>query len=181
MDRKINAFWAVISVLVVFAALVLCVYGSFSGVLYARPNGNPQNAVTGFFNALKAGDYETACAFVENYSSLGLENTPESEEGQIMFSALKRSYDYSLPESITLVGTKANQKVLVRYLDLNAVDAAARALPDLEYNTALRQVVSDPESCCTSDFFDLTVTYSGGKWLLTLDQNLLSALQGIRS
>ena len=50
MDRKINAFWAVISVLVVFAALVLCVYGSFSGVLYARPNGNPQNAVTGFFN-----------------------------------------------------------------------------------------------------------------------------------
>ena len=98
-----------------------------------------------------------------------------------MFSALKRSYDYSLSESVTLVGTKANQKVLLRYLDLNAVDTAAVALSDLEYNTALRQVLSDPESCCTSDFFDLTVIYSGGKWLLSLDQNLLSALQGIRS
>lgn len=181
MDRKISIFWALITVLVVLSAFVLCAYGSAFGVVYAKPNGNPQNAVTGFFNALKAGDYEAACSFVENYSSLGLENTPESEEGQLLFSALKRSYDYSLSESVTLVGTKANQKILLRYLDLHAVDAAAAALSDLEYNTALRQVLSDPENCCTSDFFDLTVIYSGGKWLLSLDQNLLSALQGIRS
>ena len=181
MDRKMNAFWAVITFLAVLAALVLCVYGSFSGVIYAHPNGNPQAPVTGFFNALKAGDYATACSFVENYSSLGLENTPESEEGQLLFSALKRSYDYSLPESVVLNGTKATQKVLFRFLDLNAVDAAALALPELEYTTALRQVLSDPEPCCTSEFFDLTVTFSNGKWLLTLDQPFLSALQGIRS
>lgn len=181
MDRKMNVFWALITLLVVLAALLLCVIGAVEGVIYARPNGNPQNAVTGFFNALKAGDYEAASGFVENYSSLGLENTPESEEGQILFSALKRSYDYSLSESISLDGTKASQKVLLRYLDLEAVDAAARQITDMEYNSALRRVLSDPDSCCTSEFFDVTVTYTGGKWLLTLDQPLLSALQGVHS
>ena len=181
MDRKMNVFWALVTLLVVLAALLLCIIGSAEGVIYARPNGNPQNAVTGFFNALKAGDYETASGFVENYSSLGLENTPESEEGQLLFSALKRSYDYSLSESISLAGTKASQKILLRYLDLEAVDAAARLITDMEYNTALRQVLSDSDSCCASEFFDVTVTYSGGKWLLTLDQPLLSALQGIHS
>ena len=114
MDRKMNVFWALVTLLVVLAALLLCIIGSAEGVIYARPNGNPQNAVTGFFNALKAGDYETASGFVENYSSLGLENMPESEEGQLLFSALKRSYDYSLSESISLAGTKASQKVLLR-------------------------------------------------------------------
>ena len=94
---------------------------------------------------------------------------------------MKRSYDYSLSESISLNGTKASQKVLLRYLDLEAVDAAARLMTDREYNTALRQVLSDPDSCCTSEFFDVTVTYSGGKWLLTLDPVLLSALQGVHS
>ena len=181
MDRKMNVFWALITLLVVLAALLLCVIGAVEGVIYARPNGNPQNAVTGFFNALKAGDYEAASGFVENYSSLGLENTPESEEGQILFSALKRSYDYSLSESISLDGTKASQKVLLRYLDLQALDEAALAMTELDYSSALQQVLANPDSCCTSDFYDVTVSYTDGKWLMVLDNDLLTALQGGRA
>ena len=180
MERKTNAFWAALTVLIVIFSLALCFIGMNRSVLFARPAGNPQMAVTGFFNALKAGSYEEACRYVDNYSSLGLENTPESEEGQLMFAALKRSYDYSLSESVALAGTKASQKVLVRYLDLNLVDQAARSLSGVEYNTALRQVLADPESCCTSDFFDIPVTYTDGKWLMTLSNDLLTALQGGR-
>ena len=180
MERKTNAFWAALTVLIVIFSLALCFIGINQGVLFARPAGNPQTAVTGFFNALKEGNYAEACRHVENYSSLGLENTPESEEGQLMFAALKRSYDYSLSESVALAGTKASQKVLVRYLDLNLVDQAARSLSGIEYNTALRQVLADPETCCTSDFYDIPVTYTDGKWLMTLSGDLLTALQGGR-
>ena len=93
MDKKTNAFWAAFTILIVLAALVLCFIGQNRGILFSRPSGNPQSAVTGFFNALKAGEYDTACSYLENYSSLGLERTPDTEEGQIMLSALKRSYD----------------------------------------------------------------------------------------
>lgn len=178
MDRKVNAFWAFLTILLVMSTLALCVFGTTNGVLFARPTGNPQDAVTGFFNALKAGDYASACRYVDGYSSLGLENTPESEEGQLLFSALKKSYDYSLSGSCALAGTNASQKVLVRYLELDAVDAAAQSMPELEYIIALRQILADPEPYCTSDFFDIPVTYSNGKWLMTLDSSLLSALQG---
>ncbi len=180
MERKTNPFWGSLTVLVILLALALCVYGMNRGVLLARPAGNPQSAVVGFFDALKAGNEEEACRYVENYSSLGLNNVPESEEGQIMFSFLKRSYDYSLSGSVSLWGTKASQKVLVKYLDLNLVDQAARNMPELDYNSALRLVLSDPESYCTSEFFDVPVSYSNGKWLMTLNGDLLAALQGGR-
>ena len=181
MNRKVNVFWAAVSVLLVLLALALCVFGMTRGILFARPVGNPQMAVTGFFNALKAESFENACQYVDNYSSLGLENVPESEEGQLMLNALKRSYDYSLSESISLAGTRASQKVLVRYLDLNQVDQAARAITGTEYVSALRQVLANAESYCTSDFFDVPVTYADGKWLMTLNSDLLTALQGGRS
>ena len=178
MERKVNVFWAFLTILLVLLSFVLCVYGASGGVLFARPSGNPQDAVTGFFNALEAGNYDLACSYVDGYSSLGLENTPESEEGQLLFSALKRSYDYSLSGSCALAGTAASQKVLVRYLDLAAVDAAAQAVAGEEYITALRQILADPDPYCTSDFYDIPVTYTNGTWTMTLGSDLLSALQG---
>lgn len=178
MDRKTNVFWATVAFLTVLAGIVLCYWGTNIGVLFARPSGNPQDAVIGFFDSIKAGNYQAACSFTDNYSSIGLENVPDSEEGQLMFSALKKSIDYSLSGNCALAGVQASQKVLVRYLDLAAVDEAARALTELEYITALRQVLSDCESLCTSEFYDITVTYSGGKWLMEMDSALLSALQG---
>ena len=181
MDRKTNAFWAALTILIVLAALVLCFIGQNRGILFSRPSGNPQSAVTGFFNALKAGEYDTACGYLENYSSLGLERTPDTEEGQIMLSALKRSYDYSLSGNLVLLGTKASQKVLLRYLDLQALDEAALALTELDYSSALQQVLANPDSCCTSDFYDVTITYTDGKWLMVLDNDLLTALQGGRA
>ncbi|MBQ8074773.1 MAG: hypothetical protein IJ237_02190 [Oscillospiraceae bacterium] len=180
MNRKTNAFWAALTILIVLAALVLCFMGQIRGILFARPSGNPQSAVTGFFDALKAGSYDTACSYLENYSSLGLDQMPASEEGQLMLSALKRSYDYSLSGNLVLLGTKASQKVLLRYLDLDALHEAAMARTDLDYSSALREILSNPDSCCTSDFYDVTINYTDGKWLMVLDNDLLTALQGGR-
>ena len=98
-----------------------------------------------------------------------------------MLSALKRSYDYSLSGNIFLLGTKASQKVLLRYLDLQALDEAALAMTDLDYSSALQQILSNPDSCCTSEFYDVTVSYTDGKWLMVLDNDLLTALQGGRA
>ena len=181
MDRKTSAFWATLTVLIVLTAVVLCFIGQIKGILFSRPSGNPQSAVTGFFNALQAGSYDTACSYLENYASLGLDRTPESEEGQLMLSALKRSYDYSLSGNLILLGTKASQKVLLRYLDLDALHETAMARTDVDYLSALREILSNPDSCCTSDFYDVTIQYTDGKWLMVLDTDLLTALQGGRA
>ena len=98
-----------------------------------------------------------------------------------MLSALKRSFDYSLSGNLVLLGTKASQKVLLRYLDLQALNEAALAMTDLDYSSALQQVLSNPDSCCTSDFYDVTINYTDGKWLMVLDNDLLTALQGGRA
>ena len=98
-----------------------------------------------------------------------------------MLSALKENYDYSLSGNPVLLGTKASQKVLLRYLDLQALDEAALAMMDLDYSSALRQILANPDSCCTSDFYDITVSYTDGKWLMVLDSDLLTALQGGRA
>ena len=43
MDRKTNAFWAALTILIVLAALVLCFIGQNRGILFSHPSGNPQS------------------------------------------------------------------------------------------------------------------------------------------
>lgn len=178
--RKTSPFWLTICILTVAAAIVLCCIGASGKILFARPSGDPQKTVTDFLNAVKSGEYATAYSFLDGYSTFGLENSPESEEGRMMFDALRKSYDYSLSGTCVRKGTAALQKVVLARLDLAAVNIAAASMAQAgsEYNIALRQVLDNPQQYITGENVDIALKYSAGKWKIVPDSALIKALQG---
>ena len=207
MSGKINAFWAVLAILLAGGGLALCVVGFNFGLVYAKPEGNPQETVTTFFDSLIAEDYPAAYACLNNYSTLGLENTPESEESRILLEALKQSYGYALRGDAEVNGMKAVQKVSVVALNLKAIrneaeellegilqemvdthqrkelyDADGNYLPSVTNAVTLRALLAALNSDnvhLTSAEFDMELVYTTeGKWLINAGNELLSILCG---
>ena len=207
MAGKINAFWAVIAILLAGGGLALCVVGMNFGMVYAKPEGNPQETVTAFFDSLIAGDYPAAYACLNNYSSLGLENTPDSEESRILLEALKESYGYTLRGEAEINGMNAVQKVSVVALNLKAIrseaegkledilqemvdthqrkelyDAEGNYLPSVTDAVTLRSLLealgSDGVHLSSAEF-DMQLVYTTeGKWLINAGNELISILSG---
>ena len=206
MEAGIKKFWVGITVLLLAAALMLCVYASWRGSLYIKPSGNPQYTVTNFFEALLAEDYPAAYACLSDYRSLGLEKEPASEEGQLIYQALKDSYQFELVGKCREEQLTAVQTVSFRYLNVQRVeseiskrvntvlaylvaekprdqvyDENGQYLPSLTdevYLVALQQVLESPGFYYSTAEFDVQLDYINGEWLMKVDQPLFNALIG---
>ena len=204
--HKINTFWGLLAILFGSGAILLTAVGCSVGTVYAKPAGDPRAAVTGFFDALVTGDYDTAYALMKDHAGLGLEKEPESEAAQLVYAALKDSYHYELIGDCQVNMLKATQRVSMRYLDIAALtgnlgdltqeklktivqtrdrdqvyDDKDQYLPTVTqeaYTAALKQVLKNAKSCYASIEFDLTVEYRGGKWQVLTAPELLLALTG---
>ena len=97
-EGRIKPALAVLSLVLAGFAAVLCAYGSENGTVCAKADGDPQATVRQFFDAVCAGDYSSAYDCLENYGSLGLENSPSTETGELVYAALRESYAYELLE-----------------------------------------------------------------------------------
>ena len=80
VSGKINAFWAVLAIVMTALSLVLCITGRTFGTLYAKPGGNPADTVSEFLDAVLAQEYDKAYSCLSNYSGLGLERAPETAQ-----------------------------------------------------------------------------------------------------
>ncbi len=179
--RKIHPFWAALSALIAVGTLALCFIGTRYGVLFVRTSSDPRDAVTGFFDAMKAGDPEKAYAMLENYDSLGLENSLSAEDGQLLFEALLSSYDYSLIGDCSLKGITAEQRVRLTALDLNKVDERRVQDPSGEKPLLpVAAVLEEGEDLTSSSEYTVTLRYSEGQWRIVLDDALRIALAGGR-
>ena len=206
MRGKLRAFWLALAVILVVLAVLLCVAATLMGSLYIRPSGDPQETVVRFFDAVKSGAYSEAYACLSDYESLGLENAPESEAGQLLYQALKDSYEYSLSGDCRAEGLNAVQRVKFSYLNVGqaASDAAAKVgdvlavlieerpreeLADEEGNilpqvneeaflTALQQVLEDTMHYTRSTELELQLVYNGSEWLMVSSPELITALIG---
>lgn len=204
--NRINLFWALLAILLSGGTMLMAVVGSSVGTIYANPSGDPRSSVTEFFDALVTGDYETAYSLMDDYSDLGLASEPETEAGKLIYDALKQSYHYELIGSCETEMILATQRVSMRYLDVAAVssqldeltakklkilvqtmdhdqvyDAEDNYLPEITqqaYIQALEQALKDARSCYTTVEFDVSLKYSGGKWLVHTAPELLTALSG---
>ena len=179
-SRGINPLLSVLCLLTVIAGLVFCVLGSLGVILTVKPNEKPETAAVNFLTAIKLKEYDRAYSYIDGYSSLGLENDAKSEEGRMLLSALRSSYDYELSGECVLRGATAVQKVLFTRLDLNAVNAAASeaAAGGTEYIVALKKVLEQPSAYTVTDIIDIRLTYNGKQWTVSPDTPLLSALKG---
>ena len=208
LKKKYNASLTLtlIAVLLCAAGMLLAVAGCFGGTVIAKPTGEPQDAVTGFFDSLIAGNYTAAYDRVRDYTSLGLENEPSTESGKMAYAALHASFGYELIGSAEVDKLDAAQKVSFTYLSLPALEAAVadetqtqlkhlvQQLPSSEvydqnnnylpevteraYLQALELVLEHAADYYTTEEISLTLNYTDGRWQLIMNNSLLKALNG---
>lgn len=185
MKPKINPFWGYLTLALLLLTLVLCVAGAKHGVLLLKTDARPEDTAEAFFESVVIGKYEAANELLENYSSLGLERSSDNAK----WNALLASYDYSLQGEAERKGDTAVQTVLLRYLDLNALEEALATplttVPAEEEGAEpraiypkLEELLAHPEEYYTNAELQVTLHYVDGQWLLFADDSLLSALAG---
>ena len=89
---RINVGWAVLSVVLGSMAMLLCIVGMAAGTVYTRADGDPAETVSLFYDSVKKQDYVAAYSCLSDYSTLGLEKSPESEHAKRTYKALQDSY-----------------------------------------------------------------------------------------
>ena len=204
--QRLNLFYALLAVLAAGAAMCLCLVAGSLGTVVAQPTGDPQEAVTGFFDALCAGDYEGSCAYLDGVTDLGLSGQPSDPVGQAMFAALRESYAYELSGSCAQDQLSARQEVRFTYLDLTAIapdveeatmevldgfvkerpraqvyDEDNHYLPQVAqeaYAAAVDQVLARAGDYYVTDSLQLDLRYVDGVWLLAPQAALLKAVTG---
>lgn len=209
INRKkygLKVFWMLISVAVCAAALMLCAIGVKAGTIYAKPEGDPGQITAEFFDAICAKNFPKAYGYLRDYTSLGLENVPQTEAGQAVYEALQNSYGYELNGECTVDKLEAKQTVKFRYLDLAAThdDISSTTMVKLEeivkkaprdviydennhyrpeianeaYLEAVHAVLASPEKYYTSTDITVDIVYNGGEWQIVANPTLLKALNG---
>lgn len=190
--RKIHPIWAALAVVLVLASLALCFYGYRGGMLYAKTEGDPQETIDAFIRAMKVGDSKTAYELLSNYSSLGIENQPQTEDGRVLMDALRLSYRCELVGDCVQRGDSAEQLIRLTALDLNKLDEArAESVPaetaseegEGEETPAvpLAQLLMEKgSSLYTTAEYAVTLRYADDQWRIVLDDALLKALAGGR-
>lgn len=174
MKPKINPLWGWLTLGLALLTVALCVLGARTGVLLVRSEAKPRDTAETFFESIVIGKYEAADACLENYSGLGLDRSPRTEEGKLIWPALLASYDYTLEGEPQVKGGTAIQPVRLRSLDREALERAAAGsdAPSLE------KLLERPEEYYITRELSVTLHYVDGQWLIYADEALLSALTG---
>ncbi|MBQ7896251.1 MAG: hypothetical protein IJ364_06850 [Oscillospiraceae bacterium] len=203
---RMNMLWAMAAVIITALAALLCLLASSVGTLIARPQGDPQQTITGFFDAMSAGDYDTAYTYLDGYTGLGLENVPADSVSAAVYEALRESYEYELFGGCSVDKLKASQQVQFSYLDLKAIQADVQALtvvkleeivmarPSSEiydenknylpgitmeaYSAAVNEVLKSADKYYATDTLQLQLEYKNGSWLIVPGNDLLKAVIG---
>lgn len=203
---RANVPWAVLAALLTGAALLTAIVGSSVGTLYTKPDGDPRETVSAFFEALSAGDYERAYSYLGDYTGLGLENTPTDANGQLVYTTMREYFDCRVTGGAEIVKLDARVPVRIRYLNVPATqddieelidknlekfvkdnprnlvyDADNHYRPELTeqlYADALRYVMEHSNQYCVTEQFDMELVYRDGRWFILTNPKLLSALTG---
>ena len=203
---RINVGWAVLSVVLGSMAMLLCIVGMAAGTVYTKPDGDPAETVSLFYDSIKKQDYVAAYSCLSDYSSLGLEKSPESDNAKLTYKALQDSYEYTvmgMPQTDRLESTV---RVRFRYLDILSFEESVASrtnenlaafvkanpisavydendqyLPEVTekaYADALAFVLDKADTYYTSVELNVRLQYSDGKWLIVTDDAMLRALMG---
>lgn len=203
---KFSRLWAALGAVFAGAAILTAVIGANLGTLYVVTEGDPAQVAAEFMDALTAGEYDKACACLNGYSSLGLENPPEDQIGQRLYTAVKDSYSYEMAGACQVNKLEASQPISFTYIDLPSMegDVEARTIEVLEtfvstrprreiydenddyrpavaqeaYSVALEETLENARSYYKTVETTLSLVYSDGGWKIDPPQELFKALAG---
>ena len=206
MRGRFRLFWLILAVLFAGMAGFACFFAMMYGSIYNRPDADPVETVTRFFDSVQAQNYPEAYACLSDYASLGLENEPESAEAKAMYDALRGSYSYTLSGGSTVTGLEASQRVVLRALNLRMTENAVQqqvngileemvtAMPasevydgnggyltsftDAIYREALNRALQNTDALCSDTQLLIQLKYMDGTWKIVTDRSLMTALIG---
>ena len=206
MKGRFNLFWLIFAVLFAAAAGFACFYAGLFGTIYNHPDGEPAETVILFFDSIRFRNYAQAYACLSDYTTLGLENEPESAEAKQVYEALRSSYSYTLDGSSSVNGREATQNVTLRSLNVRLTESAVQqmvngilekmvvelpqsevydgnggyltSLTDAVYAEALNQALQNTDALCTDTKLQIQLKYMDGMWKIVTDRSLMNALVG---
>ena len=206
MSGRIRLFWVILTAMFTALAVIACVYAGLFGSMYNRPEGDPAETVTWFFDSIRIGNYPSAYSCLGDYVTLGLEREPETPEARQVYDALKKTYTWSLDGDCRVNGLEAVQPVSFRALNIRKTeDAVAKranelfeqetadkpasevydetgavlpSVTDRVYAMALEEALAYPDSLCSETGLEIRLQYADGTWKIVTDRALMNALVG---
>ena len=212
---KLSLPWALAAVLFGAAAIGICLLPGERAAKSVSPaaaaedgasSAEAQAAVTEFFDSLVARDYARAYARLSGVATLGLEDTPASEDAARLMEAVRESWSWRLYGDCTLTRSGATQQVVFNSLDLSRmrddiraateeeVERLAASLPADEiyaedggylpsfteraYAAALDAALAHADEYYAATGLNIRLVKDGGEWLIVPDSALYGALTG---
>ena len=206
MKGRIRLFWLILAVVCSATAVFACLYAALFGSIINRPEGNPADTVTQFFESIRFGNYPLAYSCLSDYVTLGLEQEPETPEAKQIYNALKKTYTYRLNGECSVNGLEAVQPISFRALNIRRTeeavakhaaeifeqatadrpasevyDESGAVLPDVTdqvYAMALEEALAHPDALCSETELEVKLQYIDGAWKIVTDRPLMAALVG---
>ena len=206
MRGRFRLFWLILAVLFAGMAGFACFFAAMYGSIYNRPDADPAETVTRFFDSVRARNYPEAYACLSDYASLGLETEPESADARAIYEALRNSYSYTLSGTSSVTGLEASQRVVLHALNLKMTESAVQqrvngileelvaSMPENEvydgnggyltsftdaiYTEALNQALQNTDALCSDTQLLIQMKYMDGTWKIVTDRDLMTALIG---
>ncbi len=212
---KLSLPWALAAVLFGAAAIGICLLPGERAAKSVSPaaaaedgasSAEAQAAVTEFFDSLVARDYARAYARLSGVATLGLEDTPASEDAARLMEAVRESWSWRLYGDCALTRSGATQQVVFNSLDLSRmrddiraateeeVERLAASLPADEiyaedggylpsfteraYAAALDAALARADEYYAATGLNIRLVKDGGEWLIVPDSALYGALTG---
>jgi len=203
---RFRLFWLILAVLFAGMAGFACFFAAMYGSIYNRPDADPAETVTRFFDSVRARNYPEAYACLSDYASLGLEQEPESADARAIYEALRNSYSYTLSGTSSVTGLEASQRVVLHALNLKMTESAVQqrvngileelvaSMPENEvydgnggyltsftdaiYTEALNQALQNADTLCSDTQLLIQLKYMDGTWKIVTDRDLMTALIG---
>lgn len=153
---------------------------------------DPKVTVDEYFDALTQGDYARCDKYISNYSSIGMDGTPQTEVGVTLRELLIESYEYRMIGECRISGKTAVQTVSVTYLDLSlfsqALNTTANEIAnEMNFNgidifdeetafgimlTAIETYRDSIGEFCTTEEVDINLEFSDSQWKIIYDDSL---------
>lgn len=186
------------SIVLSLIVILICSMRSQLSPMSCSTLPDPKITVNEYFGALKQGDYAKCDKYISNYSSIGMNGTPQTEVGATLRELLIESYDYRMVGECRISGKTAVQIVSIRYLDLSlfsqALNTTANEIAnEMNFNgidifdeeTAFGIMLTAIESYrdrigefCITEEFDINMEYSDSQWKIIYDDNLDRIMTG---